>query len=65
MSAESNSEPGSPTPDQVETALQAFWRGSHAELDRLVGEDGDGGPSIGVLLAALVQWLTERQPIGH
>ncbi len=45
----------SPTPDQIEQALKAFWRGSFAELDRLVGEGTSSGPSICALLAAAVE----------
>ena len=48
-----------PTPEEFDRALEAFWRGSHQEIDRLVskysGEAEDDGPSIGALLSAFVE----------
>ena len=43
-----------PTPDEVEKALRAFWRGSPDVFDRLVDEDAAGAPGTCALLALIM-----------
>ncbi|MFQ5503059.1 MAG: hypothetical protein ACE5EQ_12310 [Phycisphaerae bacterium] len=42
MSAKRENESSEPTTEQVEQALESFWRGSPQQFDRLIdGENGD------------------------
>lgn len=53
----STQQPG-PTPDEIDAALQSFWRGSSCELDRLIDTSDGHGPAIGSALSSVIesQW---------
>lgn len=42
------------SPEAVDKALRAFWRGSACEIDQLAGVSGDERPGLGELLLWLM-----------
>lgn len=52
------------TPDQIDEALQAFWRGSAAEFERLIAPNGSDRPGVASELLGVLQILqsAERSP---
>ena len=64
MSIDRNDLPAEPTADDVDGALQSFWNGSPAALDRLIGGAVGSSASVGAALNALTRIgsATRRPP---
>ena len=63
MVANTNRESSMPTPEEVDEALRAFWRGSPEAFDRLVNEGEADGPGICALLARIIDPAAGEPPV--
>ena len=51
-----------PSPQVLDAALRAFWRGSARPIDRLAGGTGDVRPRLGELLLLLLDSAGTARP---